>query len=147
VSESSPDDPGPEEQDHPSAATVGDEVTDIVQPENASTHPKAGTMRAGEAGSVDSSNTEKWHIEEGEDVIGTCGHKVGEVMDVEGDYIVVEKGFFITEDLYVPKEAIAGHDKHGVHLNVTKHDVDEAGWNHEPGESTPKPPASTKSTP
>jgi hypothetical protein len=143
VSESSPDDT----RDRPSDTTAaGDaEVTDIVQPENASPPPKAGTMRAGEAGSVDSGNTDKWHIEEGEDVIGACGHKVGEVMDIVDDYLVVEKGFFITCDLYVPKAAIASHDKHGVHLNMSKHDVDEAGWDCEPTESAETAPAKSAS--
>jgi hypothetical protein len=73
-------------------------------------------------------------IEEGTDVIGTCGHKVGEVMDIQGDYLVVEKGFFNPCDLYVPKSAIASKDKHGLHLNMSKHDVEDAGWDCEPGE-------------
>lgn len=106
------------------------ELTDVVQSGNASRPRQAGTMRAGEAGSVDSNDNRRWHIEEGTDVIGTCGHKIGEVMDVQDEYVVVEKGFFITCDLYVPKSAIAGHDKDGLHLNVTKHDADE--WDSDP---------------
>lgn len=103
------------------------EVTDIVADDNAQSAVTVGTIEA-PANHRDNA----WEIEEGTDVIGTCGHKIGEVMDIQGEFVVVEKGFFAPCDLYVPRSAIAGHDKHGIHLNMTKHDIDEAGWTCEP---------------
>jgi hypothetical protein len=103
------------------------EVTDIVTDDNARSTTKVGTIPAPAHHADD-----RWEIEEGTDVIGTCGHKIGEVMDIEGDFVIVEKGFFAPCDLYVPRSAIAGHDKHGIHLKMSKHDIDEAGWDCEP---------------
>ena len=71
-------------------------------------------------------------IEPGTNVIGSCGHKIGEVMDVESEFLVVEEGFFICHDFYIPSTAISHVDKHGVHLNASKHDVKSAGWEREP---------------
>src|SRR5690606_15350966 len=48
----------------------------------------------------------------GQDVIADCGHKLGEVVDVRDDYVVVEKGFFNPEDIYVPKDQIASFDEY-----------------------------------
>ena len=121
-----------EEQDITGDEPAADALTEFFQSENETSHPEAGVMRAGEAGSVQNTNRERWHIEEGTDVICACGHKIGEVMDVQEEYLVVEKGFFITCDLYVPKSAVAGLEKDGLHLNITKHDADAAHWDHEP---------------
>ena len=118
--------------DTEASAAEGTEISDVVRPENAEMAPAAGTMRAGEAGSVSNADQRKWQIEQGTDVIGSCGHKIGEVMDVQDDYIVVEQGFFICHDLYVPKEAISGLDKHGLHITLSKQDMKSAGWESEP---------------
>src|SRR5690606_38156902 len=34
-------------------------------------------------------------VEVGLDVMGSCGHKIGEVVDVRPDHLVVEKGFLV----------------------------------------------------
>lgn len=72
-------------------------------------------------------------IEPGTNVIGSCGHKIGEVMDVQDDYFVVEQGFFICHDLYIPKSAVETQDKHGLHLSATKGDAKHSDWAIEPG--------------
>ena len=118
--------------DKESSDAVESEISDVVRPENAESAPAAGTMRAGEAGSIHHSDQREWQIQQGTDVIGSCGHKIGEVMDVQDEYVVVEQGFFICHDLYVPKEAISGLDKHGLHLNLSKQDTKSAGWEAEP---------------
>jgi hypothetical protein len=128
VSGSSPE----HDLDTEASAAEESEISDVIRPENAESAPAAGTMRAGEAGSVSSTDQRKWEIEQGTDVIGSCGHKIGEVMDVQDDYLVVEQGFFICHDLYVPKEAISGLDKHGLHINLSKQDMKSAGWESEP---------------
>jgi hypothetical protein len=121
------DDPDPS-----GSQSVEDGLTGVIRAGNEAAYPEAGTMRAGEAGSMHDDDKRRWHIEEGTDVIGTCGHKIGEVMDVQDDYLVVEQGFFITHDLYVPKSAVDCLKQDGLHLNVSKHDADEAEWDEEP---------------
>jgi hypothetical protein len=98
--------------------------------------PEAAQQLQGKT-TVEESTAKKinWHIEQGTDVIGTCGHKIGEVMDVQNEYLVVEQGFFICHDLYVPTSAIASVDKHGLHVNVSKNQIKASGWDTEPDEA------------
>lgn len=68
----------------------------------------------------------------GQDVVGACGHKIGEVVDVLEDHLVVEKGFFNPEDVYIPKDQIDElHDEHLV-LKLTRDEGDHAGWEENP---------------
>ena len=92
----------------------------------------AGTMRAGDAGSMPNDDDSQWRIEVGSDVIGQCGHKVGEVVAVRDDVIVVEKGFFMPVDFYIPKSAIKRNNEHGLFLNVTKNEALHRGWDVDP---------------
>lgn len=71
-------------------------------------------------------------IEVGADVIGTCGHKVGEVVALREDHIVVEKGFFMPIDFYIPTSAIHRNDDHGLYLNVTRDEALHEGWDVDP---------------
>lgn len=114
----------------------GASLSDHLQPESAQDSVPAGTMRAGEAGSVDDDDATNWTIEVGADVIGTCGHKVGEVVAVRDDHVVVEKGFFMPTDFYIPKSAIKKNDDHGMYLNVTKDEALHEGWDVDPGPSS-----------
>lgn len=107
-------------------------LTDHLRPENARDSLTAGTMRAGEAGSVADEDDSRWTIEVGSDVIGTCGHKVGEVVAIRDDHVVVEKGFFMPTDFYIPKSAIQKNDDHGLYLNVTKDEALHFGWDVDP---------------
>lgn len=68
----------------------------------------------------------------GQDVLGSCGNKIGEVVDVLEDHMVVEKGFFNPEDVYIPKDVIRElHDQHLV-LKLTRDDSEHAGWDEDP---------------
>lgn len=78
----------------------------------------------------------QWHIDVGVDVVGSCGHKVGEVVDVRDDYVVVEKGFFRPEDFFVPKSAIDSIGDHSVKLNVSRDDLAHSGWNEDPDDNS-----------
>lgn len=71
----------------------------------------------------------------GQDVIGDCGHKIGEVVDVRDDYLVVEKGFFNPEDVYIPKDQIASFGEYQLKLKVSRSEAEDAGWDEEPDES------------
>lgn len=110
-------------------------LTDHLRPENAEDSLTAGTMRASETGSVDDEEDSRWTIEVGADVIGTCGHKVGEVVAIRDDHVVVEKGFFMPTDFYIPKSAIQTNNDHGLYLNVTKDEALHYGWDVDPGSS------------
>jgi len=67
-------------------------------------------------------------IAAGQDVFGADGDKVGSVSGMEGDYIVVSKGFFFPTDYYIPVSAINTADDEGVYLNVTKDEALNQGW-------------------
>ena len=93
---------------------------------------KAGTVQHSETSDAETEG--EWAVDVGVDVIGCCGHKIGEVVDVRDDYVVVEKGFFIPEDVYVPKSAISGADEHHLTLNVSKDSVNHSDWDEDPEE-------------
>ena len=93
---------------------------------------EAGTMLAGESAAAANEDTTEWVIDVGADVIGTCGHKVGEVVAVRDEVIVVEKGFFMPMDFYIPKSAIHRNNEHGLYLNVTKDEALHRGWDVDP---------------
>lgn len=71
-------------------------------------------------------------VEVGLDVMGSCGHKIGEVVDVRPGHLVVEKGFFVPEDVFVPKSAIAKADEHHLTLNVSRTASEHSGWENDP---------------
>lgn len=71
-------------------------------------------------------------IEVGLDVLGSCGHKIGEVVDVRQDHLVVEKGFLVPEDVYIPKSAIAEAHEHHLTLNVSREVSEHSGWETDP---------------
>jgi uncharacterized protein (TIGR02271 family) len=69
----------------------------------------------------------------GMDVIGADGEKVGEVDAVERDYFIVRKGFFFPQDHYIPMTAISSYDEDGkIYLNVTKDEALEQEWSNPP---------------
>jgi hypothetical protein len=118
-----------EEADSESASQLASHLGPTTEDEDVSI---AGTMRAGDAGSMPNDDDSEWQIEVGSDVIGHCGHKVGEVVAVRDDVIVVEKGFFMPVDFYIPKSAIKRNNEHGLYLNVTKNEALHRGWDVDP---------------
>ena len=74
----------------------------------------------------------QFNITEGTDVYGSDGDKVGSVVAVQPNYIVVEKGFFFPTDYYIPTSAIATFEDDRVYLNVTKDAALNQGWDTEP---------------
>jgi len=73
-------------------------------------------------------NRETLNITGGMDVFGSDGEKVGSVSGVEGDYMVVSKGFFFPTDYYIPTSAIESAGDDGVYLNVTRDAALNQGW-------------------
>ncbi len=74
----------------------------------------------------------QFQITEGTDVYGSDGEKVGSVVAVQPNYVVVEKGFFFPTDYYIPTSAVASADQGQVYLSVTKDEALNQGWDAEP---------------
>ncbi len=73
-------------------------------------------------------------ITEGTDVYGSDGEKVGSIVSVGPNYVVVEKGFFFPTDYYIPVSAIAGAQEGRVQLNVPKDAALNQGWDAVPAD-------------
>jgi len=73
-------------------------------------------------------------IVEGTDVYGSDGDKVGSIVAVQPNYLVVEKGFFFPTDYYIPVSAVSGVQEGGVYLNVTKDAALNQGWDAAPAD-------------
>ncbi len=74
------------------------------------------------------------NISEGTDVYGSDGDKVGSVVAVQSNSLVIEKGFFIPTDYYIPTSAISSYDDGKVYLNVTKEEALNQGWDTAPAD-------------
>jgi uncharacterized protein (TIGR02271 family) len=75
-------------------------------------------------------------IQNGWDVYGSDGDKVGDVSDIGPNYVLVTKGFLFTKDIYIPTSAITGVEQDRVYLNVAKDQVDSMGWDQAPVSDT-----------
>ena len=67
-------------------------------------------------------------VQVGDDVIGSDGHKVGSVAEVQPTYLVVEKGFFFPTDYYIPVSAITQVTDGQVVLDVSRDTALHSGW-------------------
>ncbi|MBA3377265.1 MAG: DUF2382 domain-containing protein [Chloroflexia bacterium] len=74
------------------------------------------------------SNQNTLNLTQGMDVFGSDGEKVGSVQDVQGEYVIVSKGFFFPTDYYIPFSALGNADEGSVYLNVTKDEALNQGW-------------------
>ena len=71
-------------------------------------------------------------IQTGATVYGSDNEKIGDVASVGEDYFVIEKGFILTTDMYVPMSAVAGVDDDGIRLTMTKNQVEDEDWSEAP---------------
>jgi uncharacterized protein (TIGR02271 family) len=71
---------------------------------------------------------DRWNIREGAEVRSSDDEKLGKVVALEGQYLVVEKGFFFPTDYYVPTSAVASVDEDTVYLSVGKDQALNSGW-------------------
>jgi len=79
---------------------------------------------------------EPLQLRQGMDVVGSDGDKVGDVDRLEGDFVVVKKGFFFPKDYYIPTSAFTTVDGDRAYLNVTKDDALNQGWDVAPSTET-----------
>ena len=75
-----------------------------------------------------------WNFREGDQVFGSEGDKVGKVVAVEPDRLVVEKGFFFPTDYAIPFGAVANYEDGKVYLNLTKDAALNQGWSAQPSD-------------
>jgi uncharacterized protein (TIGR02271 family) len=71
-------------------------------------------------------------IQQGWDVYGSDGQEIGDVAEVGPNYIVVEKGFLLPKDLYIPVSAIRSVSSDRVELSVPKDAVEDQNWDAAP---------------
>jgi len=71
-------------------------------------------------------------IELGTTVYGSDGQKVGDVAEIQSEYLVIEKGFIFTKDLFIPTATIASQDADGIRLDMTKDEVENHDWSAPP---------------
>ena len=75
-----------------------------------------------------------WNVREGDEVYGVEGNKIGKVVAVEPDRLVVEKGFFFPTDYSIPISAVANYEDGKIRLNLTKDAALEQGWSAQPSD-------------
>lgn len=110
-------------------------LSDLIHHDRALARPVAGTLRfdvPGDGSDGDETNESVLEIVQGIDVLCANGEKIGEVVEIIGDQLVVERGFFIPSDVYIPKEVISGLDETGLRLTLTKKQFEARDWSEEP---------------
>lgn len=72
---------------------------------------------------------------EGTAVLDAQGEKVGVVGSppLQGNYLIVQQGWFFTHALYLPLAAIHAQDANGIYLNLTKEELQDEQWKIPPG--------------
>ncbi|HEY7122803.1 MAG TPA: DUF2171 domain-containing protein [Ktedonobacterales bacterium] len=82
-------------------------------------------------------DTEKYaySIVEGTTVYDSQGEKVGVVSlpTMQGNHLVVEKGWLFTHEIYIPLTSIRAQDANGIYLNLTKEELKDDQWKVPPG--------------
>jgi uncharacterized protein (TIGR02271 family) len=68
----------------------------------------------------------------GTEVVGADGEKVGKIVAVHPNYVVVEKGFFFPTDYYVPTSAIAREEGDRVVLSMDRDEALAQNWDEVP---------------
>jgi len=71
-------------------------------------------------------------IQQGWDVYGSDGNKIGDVASVGSNYVHITKGLLFPKDIYVPDDAISRVESNAVYLTVSRDQVDKMGWNEPP---------------
>ena len=79
--------------------------------------------------------TYAYSIVEGTTVYDSQGEKVGAVSlpTMQGNYLVVEKGWLFTHELYIPLTSIRTQDANGIYLTLTKEELKHDQWKVPPG--------------
>ena len=106
-------------------------LTDLIQQGHALSRPLAGSIQYGGA-DAETGEIDEREIEVGTDVLTHDNEKLGEVVDVMPDYLVVERGFFDPHDVYIPVGAIDKHEEDYLTLRMTRDEFEASDWTTEP---------------
>jgi hypothetical protein len=82
--------------------------------------------------------TQLTQVQTGWTTFDNAGDKIGDIVESNATYIVVQKGLFLPSDIYVPLTAVSevSPADQSVTLNVAKGDIDSMGWNQPPAVDT-----------
>ena len=64
-------------------------------------------------------------------IVGNDGRRLATVQDVGQNYVLASRGG-VSDHLYVPASAIANVEHDVVHLNITKNEAEQMGWEQPP---------------
>lgn len=64
-------------------------------------------------------------------VVGNDGQRLGTIKEVGHDYVLVSRSMFGAH-LYVPVSSIANVEQETIHLNLTRDDALQMGWEQAP---------------
>jgi hypothetical protein len=81
-----------------------------------------------ENGSATAYATDVADAPEGTRVVGADGAKLGEVVAVYRDRLIVERGFFFPTDYYVPFDAVAAYERGTIYLALPRDEALNQGW-------------------
>ena len=74
-------------------------------------------------------NNQNYQFRQGDEVFATDGEKIGKLTGVDGNYLVIEKGWLFPTEYYVPVSAVSTYTGDGaIYLNVTKQQALNSGW-------------------
>ncbi len=83
-----------------------------------------------------SANIDPRQIQQGWDVYGSDGEKVGDVSELHEGYFVAKKGLLFPHEHYIPFSAITRLERDRVYLGVTKDQIEDQGWDEVPTGTT-----------
>ncbi len=76
----------------------------------------------------------QWSFHVGDTVYGCGDHKLGRVKAVTPTHLVVEKGFLLHTDYYVPLRAVANVEGGTIYLDLTRDEALHRGWDRPPAD-------------
>ena len=66
------------------------------------------------------------------------GEKIGDVVEVGSNYVLVQKGWFLPQNLYIPLASVTSIDEPNANfsVDVTKENVESRGWGSPPADAS-----------
>ena len=66
------------------------------------------------------------------------GEKIGDVIEVDSNYVLVQKGWFMPQNLYIPLSSVTSIDEPNANfsVDVTKDNVESRGWTSPPADAS-----------
>ena len=96
-----------------------------------------------------SSNNIDWNDVIKKEVRGTNDEDFGEVQDLQGNYVLVQKGLINKEKFYIPKDRAESYDGDVLRFRISEQDLNQ--YQHEPpsiwdSDSTPETTTNERDT-